>query len=238
MGFIKWLIAALGFLFGGGIFGGLLGYAAGSFLEGLVRKEYKGVPKREANFSMSLLVLTAAVMRSDGRVMKSELEFVRRFFNNNFGYDHTNSRMNILRELLQKDVDLEEATLHIRASMNYAGRLQLLHYLFGIANADGNCSENEKKIIYHISQLLVLHQADYNTIEAIYFKSTDSAYTILQIDKSATDSEVKKAYRKMAIRYHPDKVHSLGEDAKRSANEKFQAISNAYETIKKERNMV
>jgi len=238
MSFIKWIIGALGFFFGGGIWGGLLGYAAGSFLEGLVKKEYQGVPKREANFSMSLLILASAVMRSDGKIMKSELEFVKAFFNRNFGPDNANNRMAILQELLQRDVDLREATDHIRSTMNYSSRLQLLHYMFGIANADNNCSEIEKTTIYKIAQLLGLYEADYKTIEAMYFTSTNSSYTILQIDKTATELEIKKAYRKMAIKYHPDKVESLGEDAKKAAKDKFQAINNAYETIKKERNMI
>ncbi len=238
MSFIKWIAGLLGFIFGGGIWGGLIGYAAGSLLERSITKEYDVAPKREANFSVSLLVLASAVMRSDGKVMRSELEFVKDFFNRNFGPDHANNRMAILQELLQKDVDLREATIQIRYSMNYASRLQLLHYLFGIANADDSCSEVEKRTIRNIAQLLGLNEADYKTIEAMYFTSTDSAYTILQIDKTTSEQEIKKAYRKMAVKYHPDKVESLGEDAKKAAKEKFQAVNNAYETIKKERGMV
>lgn len=238
MSFIKWITGLLGFFFGGGIWGGLIGYAAGSLLEGLVNKEYQAVPKKEANFSMSLLILASAVMRSDGKIMRSELEFVKAFFNRNFGQDHANNRMAILQQILQKDVDITEATNHIRSSMSYSSRLQLLHYLFGIATADNDCSEVEKRTIQKISQLLWLNEADYKTIEAMYFVSTDSSYTILQIEKTASELEIKKAYRRMAVKYHPDKVESLGEDAKKAAKEKFQAISNAYETIKKERGMV
>ena len=58
---------------------------------------------------------------------------------------------------------------------------------------------------------------------------------MLEIDRSATDDEVKKAYRKMAMKYHPDRVATLGEEVKKSATEKFQAVAAAYDAIKEER---
>lgn len=238
MGIIKWITGGLGFLFGGGILGGVIGYAAGSLLEKLVNKEYEGASRQQGDFSISLLVLTAAVMKQDGKVMRSELDFVKAFFVQNFGQEHTKNRLEILKELLQTEINLEDACNKIRSSMNYSSRLQLLHYLFSLANSDISCSEKEKNLIKRISELLWINNADYMTIEAMYFKSTDSAYTILQVDKTASDEQIKKAYRKMAIKYHPDKVEALGNDAKKAAKEKFQAINNAYETIKKERNII
>lgn len=125
----------------------------------------------------------------------------------------------------------------MRTHLNYADRLQLLHYLFGLANSDKACSKNERDKIHHISNLLWLNEADYKTIEAMYFKTSHSAYTILQIGRDATDEEVKRSYRKLAKKYHPDKLSSLGEEAQKAAKEKFQEINNAYESIKKERNI-
>jgi DnaJ like chaperone protein len=55
------------------------------------------------------------------------------------------------------------------------------------------------------------------------------------VNPSASDSEVKKAYRKMATKYHPDKVAHLGKDLISLAEEKFKAVSDAYQNIKKER---
>jgi DnaJ like chaperone protein len=74
-----------------------------------------------------------------------------------------------------------------------------------------------------------------DSIFAQFRPSNDSNYRILEIEPSATDEEVKKAYRKMAIKYHPDKVATLGEDVQKAAEEKFKAISQAYEAICKER---
>lgn len=238
MGKIKWITGLLGFFFGGGIIGGLIGYAAGSLLEGLVKKEYSTGTQQQGDFSISLLILTAQVMKTDGKVMRSELEYVKGFFVKNFGIEHTNNRLAILKELLEKDIDINEACNQIRTSLNYSNRLQLLHYLFGIACADVSCSQQERDMIHRISQLLWLNEADYKTIEAMYFKNSNSDYTILQVDKNASNEEIKRSYRRLAKKYHPDKLSSLGEDAKKAAKEKFQEINNAYERIKKARNII
>jgi DnaJ like chaperone protein len=237
MGVFKWLGGILGFTIGGGIFGGIIGYAIGSLLEKKVKTEYKG-GEQQGDFMMGLLILTAAVMKADGKVMKSELNFVKDFLAKNFGNDNLQNRIDILRNLLDKNIDVYQACEKIRTAFPYATKLQLLHYLFGIAVADSDCSKSEKDLIERIANLIGLSSADYKSIEAMYFNVTDSAYVILQIEKTASDEEVKKAYKRMCIKYHPDKVAHLGEEAQKAANAKFQEINNAYEKIKKERNLV
>ena len=237
MGVFKWLGGILGFTFGGGIFGGIIGYAIGSLLEKKVKTEYRG-GEQQGDFMMGLLILTAAVMKADGKVMKSELNFVKDFLAKNFGTENLQNRLDILRQLLDKNIDVYQTCEKIRTSFPYATKLQLLHYLFGIAVADNDCTKAEKDLIERIANLIGLSQADYKSIEAMYFRVTDSAYVILQVERNATDEEVKKAYKRMCIKYHPDKVAHLGEEAQKAANEKFQEINNAYEQIKKERNLV
>lgn len=237
MGVFKWLGGILGFTFGGGIFGGIIGYAIGSLLEKKVKTEYRG-GEQQGDFIMGLLILTAAVMKADGKVMKSELNFVKDFLAKNFGANNLQNRLDILRQLLDKNIDVYQTCEKIRISFPYATKLQLLHYLFGIAVADNDCTKAEKDLIERIANLIGLSQADYKSIEAMYFQVTDSAYVILQVERNATDEEVKRAYKRMCIKYHPDKVAHLGEEAQKAANEKFQEINNAYEQIKKERNLV
>ena len=237
MGVFKWLGGILGFTFGGGIFGGIIGYAIGSLLEKKVKTEYRG-GEQQGDFMMGLLILTAAVMKADGKVMKSELNFVKEYFTKNFGNDNLQNRLDILRQLLDKNIDVYQTCEKIRISFPYATKLQLLHYLFGIAVADNDCTKAEKDLIERIANLIGLSQADYKSIEAMYFRVTDYAYVILQVERNATDEEIKRAYKRMCIKYHPDKVAHLGEEAQKAANEKFQEINNAYEQIKKERNLV
>jgi DnaJ like chaperone protein len=69
----------------------------------------------------------------------------------------------------------------------------------------------------------------------MFVKDTSSAYKILEITPDANDEELKKAYRRMAMKYHPDKVAHLGQDVQKAANTKFQELIAAYEKIKKER---
>lgn len=236
----KWVGGGLGWAFGGPI-GGLIGFMFGSMFDSGNNPGYRshpyeeGAPTQSGDFSISLLVLSAAVMKADGVVKKSELEYVRKFFNTNFGVEKSNQLMVMLRELLKKDVNIQDVSFQISRYMDYSSRLQLLHYLFGIALSDGQVDKTEIEVIQTISRYLKLSTADYNSVKAMFVKNTDSAYIILEIDPTATDEEVKKAYKKMAVKYHPDKVNHLGEDVRDAAEDKFQNLSAAYNEIKKQR---
>jgi DnaJ like chaperone protein len=109
--------------------------------------------------------------------------------------------------------------------------------LFGIAKADGLVTENEVNAIKRIAGYLYINQYDFESIKAMFYDSTDASYRILEIDKSASDTEVKKAYRKMVKKYHPDKLQHLGEEHIEGAEEKFRQVQKAYEQIQKERGM-
>ena len=121
--------------------------------------------------------------------------------------------------------------------MEHPMRLQLMYYLFGIAQADGNVDKSELRILESIANYLGLNTKDFESLKAMHYKDTESAYKILEIEASCSDDDVKKAYRKMAMKYHPDKVRGLGEQHEKAANDKFLQVQNAYEQIKKERGM-
>lgn len=233
---IKWIATIVGALLGGGIFGGLIGYGIGSVIDGLINKEYKGVSREQGDFVISFLLLFAKVMKADGKVMRSELDFVRLWLDNNFGQENTQNRIELLKEFLSKDIDLNQVCSKINFTLNYASRVQLIHSLYGIALSDGDCSKEEKATIELIASLMRISEQDYKTIEAMYYKNNDSSYVILQVDKNASEDEIKKAYKRLCLKYHPDRVASLGEKAQQIATQKFQEINLAYESIKKERN--
>ena len=227
--------AGLGWAIGGPI-GALMGMAFGSvFDKGNVDVSAHRHRTTGGDFNMALLVLSAAVMKADGKVLKSELDFVKRFYINQFGPEYTKDQMAALKELLKKDIDVKRICEQIRFNMQHPLRLQLMQYLFGISAADGNVDKAELQLLERIAAYLGISRNDYNSLKAMYFKDTESAYKILEITKSATDTDVKKAYRKMAIKYHPDKVSQLGEQHQKAAKEKFQKVQEAYENIKKER---
>ena len=119
----------------------------------------------------------------------------------------------------------------------HAVRLQILHFLFGIANADGSISDSELQKLEQIGRALGINTSDYGSIKAMFVKSTDGAYSILEITPDATDAEVKKAYRNMAKKYHPDALQSKDVALLKGAKEKFQKVQEAYEIIQKQRGM-
>lgn len=232
--FAKWIGGGLGWAFGGPI-GGILGFVFGSMVDGMSSGKYEYKPTQTGDFSVSLLVLSAAVMRADGKVMKSELEYVRNFFVRQFGADTANERIMMLQEILRQDFDLRQVCSQIGQYMEYPARLQLLHYLFGITLADGQYNAKEVEMVGTIAGYLGIERQDFESIKAMFVKDIDSAYKVLEITPDATDDEVKAAYRKMAVKYHPDKVEHLGPDVQNSAKEKFQQLQAAYEEIKKRR---
>ncbi|MBR4789169.1 MAG: DnaJ domain-containing protein, partial [Bacteroidales bacterium] len=139
--------------------------------------------------------------------------------------------------LNSRQVNIYEVGPQIASYMNDSQRLQLLHYLVQIALADGQFDKSEKSVIEAIARVIGLSDADAASVIAMYWKDADSAYSVLGISPSATDDEVKNAYRRMAMKNHPDKVATLGPEVQKAAEEKFRKIQEAYETIKKERGM-
>lgn len=232
----KWIAGGLGWAFFGPL-GGLLGFALGSIFESVPGGQVTsgGVRTTSGAFAMSLLVLVAAVMKADKRVLKSELEYVKKFFVQNFGHETAKEAVGMLGNLLKQQIPVQDVCRQIRQNLDHSSRLQMLHFLFGISNADGQIHDNELKIIERIAGYLGISEKDKDSIKFMFVPRTDSAYKILEIDKNVADAEVKKAYRRMANKYHPDKVSHLGEDFRKVAKEKFQKVNDAYEKIRKER---
>ncbi|HSO78324.1 MAG TPA: TerB family tellurite resistance protein [Bacteroidales bacterium] len=237
--FAKWLGGGLGFVLGVPI-GGLLGFFIGSFVDGAEMVTYKQVNGRTTpgDFGMSLLVLVAAVMKADGKVLKSELDYVQRFFVAQFGAESAREASVMLRDLLKRDIPLRDVCIQIRGNMDYPSRLQLIHILYNISAADARFPAAEIQVIKSVSDMLGISATDYDSIRNMFIPATDSAYRILEAERTATDEELKKAYRKMALKYHPDKVSHLGEEFRKTAEEKFKAVNEAWDKIKRERNIV
>jgi len=240
--YAKWIGGGLGWFLGGPV-GALLGFAAGSIFDGKSRLEtttsYRGRSYRTTagDFGLSLILLVATVMKADGKVVRSELDFVRDFFRKQFGEETAGEALLMLRDLLKQDIPVADVCRQISRNMEYASRLQLLHMLYGISLSDRHADLRELNAIETIAGYLNISQKDRESLKNMFVPSDDAYYKILEIEATATNEEVKKAYRKMARKFHPDMVSHLGEDFREVANEKFRKVNEAYEKIKKSRNM-
>jgi len=239
----KWLGGVLGWSFGGPI-GAVLGFALGAMFDDKSlsveereqrRKEIWSQRSRGGDFNSALLVLSAAVMKADGKMMKSELEYIRSYLVKAFGQAIAAEQIGLLKEILKQDLDVREVSKQIRTALEHPMRLQLLHYLFGIAKADGQVHTSELNILKTVAYDMGISDKDFDSIKAMFIKDPLAAYTILEITPEATDEEVKHAFRRMARKYHPDKLSDVGEDHVKKAQEKFVKVTEAYEQIKKER---
>lgn len=256
----KFIFAVAGYFLLGSFWGGLLGFIIGSGVDNYQRLKQQlqaqggGTGGRsftaEELFNMyqqratssdvptMLIALSAAVMKADGKVLKSELNYVKAFFAQQFGPQFNQQHLRTLKQFLDSgNIPLQKICQDIRLRMQPEVRVQLLHYLFGIAKADGDVSPSEINVIQNISNMMGVSSVDFESVKNMFYRNVDSDYKVLGIEPTATDEEVKKAYRKMAIKFHPDKVAQMGEEYQKGAKEKFQKIQESYEAIKKRRGM-
>ena len=253
----KWIGASLGWSFGGPI-GAIIGLALGSIVDGLAgnkanpllgerqtrsnrtyktrRPKHGQRPQTQSgDFEVSLLVLASIIIKADNHQDQRELDFVRQQFTSMYGKQRANHAFKLFKSISKQQISTRQVCLQIKQMMDHSSRLQLLHFLFGIAKADTHVSEIEIRQIYTISGYLGISSKDFESIKSMFYNSKESAYKILEIPKTATINEIKAAYRKMAKKYHPDKVIHLGKEHQKGAEEKFRQVQEAYETIQKEK---
>lgn len=263
----KWIgliIGAISYGFWGGFFGWILG----SLIDRLFAPKVKIYTQhyQRSDFMESLLILTAAVLKADGHVERSEFAYVRDYLVRSLGPQQAHQAMNRLTEILGESYNIESVCSELRESSTIHERLLIIQFLFGVATADGELHQSEVAVIELIAQWSGVARSDYESIKAMFTYSyannsnggyggggyssggsgsssgyrshtLDSDYQILEISPDASDDEVKKAYRTLAKKYHPDRVAHLGDDMRKAAEEKFARLSQAYDNIRKARGM-
>lgn len=239
---IKWFATFLGYFFFR-FQGALAGFIIGSLLDQLTDNEKKFNGSQSSfdwaeKFQLNLLALAATVIKADGQIKSQELQFVRNFFIVSYGDQRAKNIFETFNEQIKNEVQniTELAQIFVQKS-RYETRLQILHFLFGVANADGVVSKVEQDKLIQIAGALGILNSDFQSIQAMFVNSTDNAYKILDIPITASNDEIKKAYREMAKKYHPDKLQSKDPALIKGAQEKFQEVQKAYESIQRERGL-
>lgn len=243
---IRWLGAFVGYM----LYrfpGALIGFVVGSIIDTMTggkkggfqqvfNQQTRGDRVTPADFELNLLSLASLIIKADGVINQKELDYVRQYFVQAYGKERANATFKTFNELIKnRQVSAQNICTILRQRTRYESRLQILHFLFSIANADGHVTDPEVREINSIARFLGVQNLDFESIKAMFFKNPDSAYKILEIDKTASVAEIKKAYRDMAKKYHPDKLQHMDEAYQKGAQEKFMKVQEAYEQLQKER---
>lgn len=249
----RWLIACIGYIIFG-IWGAIGGFVLGSWIDSLVfprentkeqsskqeQKEKKGSTSKQYSKDMRLylLVLIAGVMKADGVILKAEVNSIKGFLLKKYGEQGALEALQNLKYIISQNYDYVVCANKINQIADQYTKLEVVHLLLGVAYSDGNFDAREETVVLRIAGIFGITSAEYNQLKSLYkTQEPHWAYSVLGITPSASVEEIKKAYRSMAMKYHPDKVAGLGPEFEQSANEKFRRINEAYEQIKKERNI-
>ena len=261
MGLGKWIAGYLGWIVLGPL-GGILAFLIGSFIEsassgtttGGSRQSSFEQQQEEANqqqgdrnsFLLSMLVMAAYIIKADGRVMHSEMELVRNFLRQNFGAEAAQQGNDIMLKLFDEEKrqgriafrrTIRQSCQEAARYMDYSGRLQLLNFLVMIAQADGGVDDAELTALKELALWMQMQESEVDSMLHMKGDSLDDAYRVLGVSPQATDEELKRAYRRLALEHHPDRVAKLGDDVRRAAEKKFQEINAAKERIWKARGL-
>jgi DnaJ like chaperone protein len=257
MGIFKWIGGALGFMTGGPL-GAFAGYFIGNIIDSIFDEENQqdggggyGDPNAQAqgqrnSFMFSMLVLASYVIKADGKVMHSEMELVRGMLRQNFGEAAAQQGDQLMRQLFAEQDrqgnaayrrNIQQACEQIAYHVDYSGRLQLLNFLVLIAQADGRVDQVEIAALKEVAQWMQMSPQEVDAMLHLEGDSLEDAYKVLGVSADATDEELKKAYRRLALEHHPDRVAKLGDDVRKAAEKKFQEINAAKERIWKARGL-
>lgn len=256
MGLGKWIGGVVGFMAMGPL-GALAGYVIGSMFESPSNEGNTGGYGANTNdaygqrnsFLFSMLVMASYIIRADGKIMHSEMEFVRNFLRRNFGEAAVQEGESILLNLFEQRKRMEmndpnafkktiaDCGAQMRTYLSHEELLQMLNFLAMIAASDGNVCAAEVEALKEVANYMGLSAAEVDSMLNMGGDSLEDAYKVLEIAPSATDAEVRSAYKRLALKHHPDRVATLGEDIRRAAEVKFQQVNNAKERIYKARGM-
>lgn len=232
--------AVIGFFLGQTLGAVIIGFIIGAVIDNARNKQGRGGGHRSnqerANiFITNLIYIVAYLIKVDGDVSDSEIRTTLQFFRS---LGHSESSMQVIRQLLYRSletgIDLKRVCTRLRSVSAYSDRLVILRVAYLVIKADGLLHQKEKEALGKIAEYLGISESDFKSIKAEFFQSNDKYYKILGLEKGATKEEVKKAYRKLAMKHHPDRVAHLGQEYVKIATEKFKTIQEAYQEVSKD----
>lgn len=214
----------------GGAFGWAFGGPVGAVVGGLLGDRVGGGKKKGGDAAVSLAVLLAAVTKAGAGATGEDTLGVRSFLAGSFGAENADDLMQIYGRALDMDLDLDAIAAQLRGALDGPSRLELLHALFRLVAPEGPSSPRAA-LVRETGAKLGIDSEETRRIEAFYRTDEDRAYAVLGARRNAPPDEIKRKYRELAKKYHPDRVAHLGDEFRALAEERFKAIRDAYETI-------
>ncbi len=231
----KWLGASLGWMLTGNPIGGLLGFLAGTLMQSDNKNQGQTAVKGVSEFEVNLMVLASHLIKVDRFISDTEIDFAERFLNTHFDPSFAEQRNGIFRHCLQKEYDLNAACGQIRLYSEQKTRVQVVRFLIDLAQCDGAMTERENYFIFRIAGYLNVNDLEYKKIKLEHYYRVETVYEILGVTPEMSFAEIRTVYRKLVLKYHPDRNKDVSETEKKKLAQKFQQVQEAYEKIKKER---
>ena len=255
----KLIGALIGSLAGplGTLFGGLIGHifdraaedqrflgaasrARISAEQGAWERNADPVSHAQVNFLTCLIGLSISVADAGGKMKASHIDAMKEFFRQNFSFPSVDQDViqRLVNEMYRnrERIDVQGLSAYYAAVSSLEGRVLLLRLLFQIARAEAQgISRTEEELIRRIALLLGLGDQIFRQVRAEFLRETGRAWKILGLSPDADVEMIKSAYRQLSLQNHPDKVANLGAEFVRVAEERFKAIQEAYEEVRRER---
>ena len=239
----------IGFALGGPL-GAVAGAAFGHAFDkeegqrfGDVRERLSGIENSQLAFFVATFSMLAKLVKADGRVSHEEMEVVEQFMARDLNLDADGRRiaMNIFRAALNSPGSFEDFArqFHMQFSTQPQMLELLIDILLKVSVADGDLNRDEERLVVSAVNIFQMRPETFDKIRAKYVRNIDKYYAVLGARPTDTDAQIKHQYRKMVSEYHPDKIAAMGlpEEFNKFAHDKFREIQEAYEQIKKERNL-
>lgn len=191
-------------------------------------------PKQQAHqqeIENSILVLAAEVIRCDRNFSADTEKFIQQYLVKQFGGTANKHRSSSISNHIEIGTEpfTKIACKELKMLTTHDSRLNIVQFLFGVAAADEFIKPKELRCLQRIAGYLGISDKDFKEIKQA-FGRLGSPYAILELDEGVSYDEVKIAYRKMVLKYHPDK---RGEEvSEEDAAFKFREIKKAFELIK------
>lgn len=243
----------LGFIFFSGLFGILVLIAAFYGFSYYIKRRvslFESTQTETHNRFVFLLVnVLVKIAQADGHFTRVELNTMLNFFQHSLRYnqDQLYWVKQLIKEARDDDTDLNELLQELRSSFAYEPRLIVLELVYQIIHTKQPPLQSELAMAKNIAAVLQISTYDQRTIEAKYMHrqrqeaasaayNEERFYAVLGLEQGADFITIKKAYRKLSMQYHPDKVAHLGDEFRGVAEEKMKEINVAYEFFEKKFN--